>query len=429
MKPSRPLAGALSCALATFVAGAFACAPAAAAPPLAGPVPVNEASAVRMEGMFRAGMQALKAGDMETAIRAFREMLSVEPGLVRVRLELGRALFTAKQYSDASDEFTLALSGKLPDEARQYVLQYLRAIEARSDFTWDFSVGFGLAPELFRAYQSDTLSLNFLGAPLEFTLKREDEDARLAISVTGSAEYRKEVGTIGEDTKVVAYVYAGADGTTRDVNPQDLRTLSLTARSGARIAFDRSTLNVYGNAQLGFRNNDQYEDVYTLNAYHLHRFEDGLSVNFGGGVGYAERHGQNSRSGAVANLAGNVVRTIDGRAYYGASAQATRRFADFSDASYTQVRLAGLGGYEFEGGYSMSGEVFALHYVEDGPLVPFSEVRQETELGINLKFKKNDLYFAGFTPYVTTGFSHRMSSISAYAYDEGRFQVGIERAF
>jgi tetratricopeptide (TPR) repeat protein len=183
-----------------------------------------------MEGMFRAGMQALKAGDMETAIRAFREMLSVEPGLVRVRLELGRALFTAKQYSDASDEFTLALSGKLPDEARQYVLQYLRTIEARSDFTWDFSVGFGLAPELFRAYQSDTLSLNFLGAPLEFTLKREDEDARLAISVTGSAEYRKEVGTIGEDTKVVAYVHAGADGTTRDVNPQDLRTLSLTER-------------------------------------------------------------------------------------------------------------------------------------------------------------------------------------------------------
>ena len=82
------------------------------------------AAAQDMSGLFRQGMKAMtdagRAGPklrealLDRAIAAFRKMLVANPGLVRVRLELGRAFFLKGEDSLARRNFEIALAGKPP---------------------------------------------------------------------------------------------------------------------------------------------------------------------------------------------------------------------------------------------------------------------------------------------------------------------------
>ena len=60
---------------------------------------------------------ALKAGDLGTAIRLYREFLKTYPDAAEIRSNLGAALVRDGQFADAIAEYNLALK-KLPNNAR-----------------------------------------------------------------------------------------------------------------------------------------------------------------------------------------------------------------------------------------------------------------------------------------------------------------------
>ncbi len=64
------------------------------------------------EQLFRQAVEAQKRGDLDTAIRAYRELLAQQPNVVEVRANLGAALSQAGRYDEAIAEYKKALALK-----------------------------------------------------------------------------------------------------------------------------------------------------------------------------------------------------------------------------------------------------------------------------------------------------------------------------
>jgi len=71
---------------------------------------------------------AFAEGEYQEAIAIFRGMLTRNPRLTRVRLELARALFAAGDFDAARYCFEIALGRTLDEGVRENVYAFLRAI-------------------------------------------------------------------------------------------------------------------------------------------------------------------------------------------------------------------------------------------------------------------------------------------------------------
>jgi hypothetical protein len=79
--------------------------------------------------MWWLGTSAMKSGDNQLAIEKFQKMLSLNPKLQRVRLELALAYFESGKYAEAKKEFLTVKSENPPDSVRSNIDQFLTAIE------------------------------------------------------------------------------------------------------------------------------------------------------------------------------------------------------------------------------------------------------------------------------------------------------------
>ena len=82
---------------------------------------------------------------LDEAIGAFLTMLIDRPGLVRVRLELARALFLKGENDLSRRHFEQVLAGNPPAPVLANVRRFLAEIRARR--RWTLHTGFALAPD------------------------------------------------------------------------------------------------------------------------------------------------------------------------------------------------------------------------------------------------------------------------------------------
>ena len=78
--------------------------------------------------LFLRAQLAFAEGEYQEAIAIFRGMLSRNPSRPRIRLELARALFAARDYEAARYHFEFALGQTLDEGVRENVYAFLRAI-------------------------------------------------------------------------------------------------------------------------------------------------------------------------------------------------------------------------------------------------------------------------------------------------------------
>lgn len=118
--------------------------PATAQEPAATSVPTAEQ--LRIETEFRQGLQAVAAGDYVGAIAVFDAILVRDPGLIRVRLELARALFLAGDQDErARFQFERVMSADLPQAVQDNIGKFLSAIRKRR--LWTLSAEFAIVPD------------------------------------------------------------------------------------------------------------------------------------------------------------------------------------------------------------------------------------------------------------------------------------------
>jgi tetratricopeptide (TPR) repeat protein len=118
---------------------------------------------------FLLGMVAVEQKDYRTAIHRFRRILAREPRVVRVRLELARAFFLAKDYDNAERQFRFARAGDVPRAVKTNIDSFLTAIRQLRRFTYNASLALAPDTNINAGPRIDTIDI--YGLP--FTLSDE----------------------------------------------------------------------------------------------------------------------------------------------------------------------------------------------------------------------------------------------------------------
>jgi tetratricopeptide (TPR) repeat protein len=150
------------------------------------------------DAAFLGGQLALARKDYRAAAAIFRGLLTRDPTLLRVRLDLARALFLAGDYDAARYHFERALGQDLPENARETVYLYLRRIEAET--TW-LSLTVAIGPDSNPNYASSAETVDILGQP--FVL---DPSAR-AREATGLTAFVQARHSFGAENRGLARAY------------------------------------------------------------------------------------------------------------------------------------------------------------------------------------------------------------------------------
>ena len=382
----------------------------------------------QIEADFLAGLRALQAGDSGSAIRIFRAILAERPELPRVRLELARAYFVAREWERSRREFFAVLSSGVPETVKANVLRFLRAIDARRGFDWNLSVAFSSSPQARRNFDTDKVLVDVLGTPLPFTIERE-EDGDYGVSATGSAEYRVEIpGLSGEGVRVTAVgdgffdVFEGEGGGADDY--------LVGAGLGLRGAWPQTT--AFGSGFVSTRQfgGEHFEDRVGGRGGAEWRSVSGLSVFATGSAGVVDDHLSDLRDGTFLLARAGVAQSLGGRAIAGVALTAEHLDAEADFESFTTLGGEVFGTSDVGFGIDATARAYLLNQEFADRIPLLFEARDEWEYGLDVELTKTDIFLLDhFTPFVRAGYSRRTSSIDAFSYKELRFDIGVRKTF
>ncbi|HSF94872.1 MAG TPA: porin family protein [Thermohalobaculum sp.] len=370
----------------------------------------------------------MEAGDASEAIQIFRRILARQPDLPRVRLELARAYFHARQWEHSRREFLAVLSGGVPDTVKLRIIQFLRAIDARRGFDWNLEAGFSTSPQSARHYDSDVVMIDFLGIPVPFEIDRND-DGDYGIKVRGAAEYRVEVpGLGGERVKILAF--GSAFFSVFEGNGSGADDYLGGAEAGLRGAWPRVTATGAVAASMREYGGRHFEDRLELRAALEWRSPAGLSLFASGAAGILDDHISEFRDGQTARLRAGAAQSIGGRGQAGLALTGERLDADEGFESYTSLGAEVFGFTDLGLGIDASARVYLANQQFDERIPGFFAKADAWEYGADLDLTKTDVFvFGQFSPYVKLGLTRRDSDLDAFSYTETRIEAGLRKAF
>jgi hypothetical protein len=388
----------------------------------------NYPSARAIEDAFQEGLRALDSGDSGTAIRLFRSILAQEPALPRVRLELARAYFRAKEWERSRREFFAVLSGDVPDAVRTTIIKFLRAIDARRGFDWNLSVSLTASPQATRDYDSDIVLVDFFGVPLPFEIER-DNSGQYGIAVRGSAEYRREIpGPSRDGVRVTGVGEAFFD--VFEGNGSSADDYLVGGGLGARGIWPQTTVNGSANLSTRYFGGKHFEDRVELRSGLEWRSRSGLALFSSMAVGLVDDHLSDFRDGGIGRMRVGLARSLGGRAIVGLALFGEHLDADARFESYLTLGGEVFGSTDLGYGLDANARLYFLDQDYEARIPSLFDAREEQEYGIDVAFTKTDFFvFGQFSPFVKVGYSRRNSTIDAFSYNEYRVDIGLEKAF
>jgi hypothetical protein len=366
--------------------------------------------------VFLQGLHALHTGRYRQAVERFRFLLTREPRLTRVRLELARALYLAGDFEAARYHFEAALGEDLPPAARENVLRFLRAIEAQT--TWmRFTATLIRDTNPANATRAERITL----FGLEFVVN-PDSRPRDAWGVGLNADARYAFGSENRSFvrgAVIAREYAGRF---------------------ADFHYVQATLG--RNAFVG-------DSVLSAEAGPTYAWYQGRGLYAGGIVQASHSHPLGRRVLAQESLtwrwldyerfedlsghqpwAGLHLRyALDGTSALGASLQLGRHSAREEAFSYRAVEAVLRYSKELPARLNFEARLTAnrFHYLGEQPL--FGIRRKDRLWRLDFEFLIRDWAVAGFAPYVAVSFERNDSTLPIHAYQRNFVAVGVSRAF
>jgi outer membrane protein len=360
-------------------------------------------------------------GKLPEAIERYRAILTDHPELVRVRLDLARALFLQKDDETAEYHFRLALaSPDITPDVIKNVQTFLDAIRARRN--WQFSVVASLAPNTNINTGPASSTVNIAGLP--FTLSnttKQQSGIGAVFTVSGEYDFK-----LDDTTKLRSggYIYrAEYPGKAFD----DLMIGVYGGPQWVRQDYDVSVLGVLDRRWFA---NDPYNVAFGPRA----QFNWNLSprLRLESQVEFMKRKYRTTTTflngflvDANAALAYAITPTSFGRVILGAGYEHTT--ADYFTNTYWRVGV----GYkqELPWGISIEDQPEVYHYHYDGQFPLFERTRRDWLLRNTLTFYKRDWHLWGFSPTFNYIFSHDISNIPLFKYTQHQFQVGATKQF
>jgi outer membrane protein len=368
---------------------------------------------------FLLGMIAVRRGSLTAAAAEFRAALAINPGLVRVRLELARVLFRQGNYRSALRHFQLAEASNLPPAVRVNVDRFLGAI--RNAKAWSYNVDFAVAPDSNINAATSAREAIIFGLP--FTL---DDQARrhsgIGLSVSGNVEFAPRVSSL-------LRFRMGALASRRDYRANSFDDDYYGVYAGPRLqlgAFDISLLGTAGRRFYGRRLNQRSAGgrleasyyaspttaaVLTVLSEHLQfpalPLEDGWLTAVDAGVVKAVT--------PVSSISGDlgVIRQT-------ARAPTLSSRGLFAALGYRR---------ELRDGFGLDVQP-TISYSVYGAVDPFfGKRRRDATEQVAVSVTNQKFAIWQFTPRLTYRFTKRASSISLYSFTQSRIEIGLTTDF
>jgi tetratricopeptide (TPR) repeat protein len=373
------------------------------------------------EALFLMGEMNSRQHKYAEAIPYYRKILVDHPNVVRVRLDLARALFETNEDDAAEYNFHLALAaGDLPDTVIDNVERYLAIIRSRQHFVYDIHVG--LAPDTNINSSTSANQVTIFGLP--FALSNASQ-AHSGVGIDGSLD-----GEYRYDLQPDLRLRTGAV-LSRIEYPSNPMFDDMQARAyvGPQQFFKDGNISVLGVVAERWFGNHPYntgvggrlEGQYWLTRRFLYSgYFEGLSTSY---------RQQPALKGYYLDQASfldyyltpsSFVRGTIGGGYQSAQ-------SDIFENWYYRLGLA----YQQEFVYGLTAnvapEVRWWRYFGFNPL--FGVHRADRQYAVKLSLYKRDFTIFGFAPVVSYTYTRNNSNEELFRFNRNQFELGFTRQF
>ena len=393
----------------------------AAIPSPASAQPVQRAAQfdAAIERDFVDGMTSYAAGDYRHAEALFRRILDRDPRLLRVRLELARALFMERSDEQADYHFRLAAGEHPPPQVARNIIRFREAIRARR--AWRFSFDVGLAPDSNINAATDKQTLDIYGLPF-----RLDPAARAR---SGTGTFAGGDASIRLNRFGRIPIYIGAYGRWLRYRDHHFNDAYVGIEAGPEFQLAGGRLRTtatglirwYGERRLvaSLGAHLDYErligDKWTVGATLLVRHND-----------YARRRDVDGWD-AEARVLGS--RPLGPSALAFAYMGVERNWAIDPGQAFWRAKM-GIGMLK-EVGWGLRPQL-AIDFARqtgDGPLAPFGKGRRDWLLQGTASIYKRNWNVGGFAPSLSLTITRNYSTLLLYQERRVRGEIRLTRAF
>ncbi len=401
------------------------------------------------EAAAAAGASARSGGPRElfdVAVRAFRGMLVKEPSLLRVRLELGRALFSRGRclappgnlvkhlLGDdcwaAEQHFLRVLGTNVPPQVALNVRRYIQVCRARKRASGNLSLA--IAPDTNVNTSTSAQTVNIFGLPFQLN---DEARATSGIGVVGAfgAEIQKPLPKFKFIPASAVRLRVGGTIFRRDYSGGEWDDHNYSVYAGPRFITSKGQMSMLFQADSRGVNGRPYSRQYGLRLEGVRLVTRKLWV---GGSLEGSRQTATSTEGPIGkpgmswNSQGfasySLFPALSIRFMGGAGHENTDRISTRHRSRWVGV----MGTYDLPLGFSMTlaQQVFMTNFEQ--PNFLFSPEPPETRLWFSrLALYNRKIQFMGFSPSISLIRENRISNLTLYQYQRYRAEGGVVRVF
>ena len=369
---------------------------------------------------FLYGSIALQRGEWQAAIARFRAMLTRNPDLPRVRLDLAFAHFQASEDGRAAHHFRLALGTKdLPPVVRERALAFLDRIRRRK--SWSITGSVALTPDSNINNATSATEVELFGLPAQLSEDaREASGVGLSVNLDGGYE-----GRISPDMRF----RTSAGLSTRTYRESQFNERIVNLRAGPRFLFEKFDLRPELTASVRDLGGDLYSRSAGLELSGNWLLAPSWRLNAAVGgerVFYETFLGDGHTFSADLGLAHALGRATQVRA----DTSFRREILDDDAYSWREHIFGVSATRELPRGFVVGGGPLYRWREYGAPLPAFgSEARRDRTLGARITVSNRRIDWFGFSPQVTLRHERRDSNLDLYDYRRTVGEFSLIRTF
>ena len=368
---------------------------------------------------FLVGMIAVQERDYSRAIARFRRILVGQPGLARVRLELARAFYLAKDYDNAERQFRFARAGDLSEAVKARIDIYLAAIRQARTLTYSGSLA--VVPDTNINAGPSLSSVTLYGLPFQLAPGARASSG-VGFAADGSFDWSPHPGN-------TLRFRLGGQLDTLDYPNHQFDDTSLGGYAGPRLLFKRLDISLLATMFQRWYGDRPYNTGVGVSIPVLYTLTPrlGLTGSLSAlSMRYDMPPGQN---GLARSASLGLVSTLNTATQASLVASVTRQDAAVNAYAYTARQVQFTGSRDLPWGFTVaiSPAYMTLHY--DGGLAAFGQPRRDTQWRIGTTLLNRRIDLSGFTPRVSYTHTDNRSDLAFYAYHRDQWMIGLTRAF
>ena len=369
---------------------------------------------------FLAGTLALRRGDNKGAAEHFRAVLARDPTILRVRLDLARALFFDGDDEGAAYHFRLAQAAGLPPEVQSNVDRFLGEIRRRRHWTLDVLAG--IAPDNNINAATVTKTVNLFGIPFQLDQNAQKSSGIGFVgAVSGGYQF-----DLDADRRLV--VGAAANDLDYEGNRFDDRSAGVFIGPRFILSGDaevtvkaEANRRWYAGRPYSWGAGGRIEAEYALSPRILMSgWFDGQQVTY---TQIALDDGPVFSTGMALTYGLDQASFVRGDFTLLREQTSDPAFADFQyipGISYYRDLPAGFG-------VLVGANADWARY--DKPLFVFGTTRRDSSASFRLGISNKRISWLGITPTITYVHTNRFSDIPLYAFERDRAEFSLNRSF